>query len=123
MALKAAEQETKSCRTSITLDETVKTEAAAFFKDIGMDMSTGINVILKNMLRTGRFPVSLDVYRQPLLVSEMSAKELERRAQSAVKYRDLMPTAKEQLGYVLSYDTEAGKPVKIYKDGRRELCG
>ena len=111
-----------SCRTSITLDSSVKENACIFFEDLGMDMSTGINIILKNMLRSGKFPVSLDLYRVPERIADLSTEEKELRASNAVQNRDTLLSVKEQRGYVITFDVESGRPIRIYSDGRREIC-
>ena len=112
----------KSCRTSLTLDSVVKEKASAFFEDLGMDMSTGVNIILKNMIRTGKFPVSLDRYIPPERIADLSTEEKSERAMHAVLNRDVIPQVRDQRGYTLSFDPESGRPVRIYTDGRRELC-
>lgn len=112
----------KSCRTSLTLDSAVKEKASAFFEDLGMDMSTGVNIILKNMIRTGKFPVSLDLYSPPERIADLIAEEKAARAAHAVINRDTMPQVKDQRGYTMSFDPESGRPIRIYHDGRRELC-
>ena len=112
----------KSSRTSITLDSVVKEKAGAFFEDLGMDMSTGVNIILKNMIRTGQFPVSLDLYSPPKRIADLTPEEKAVRASQAVQNRDTTPQIREQRGYTVSFDSESGRPVRIYQDGRRELC-
>lgn len=112
----------KSIRTSITLDSVVKEKAGAFFEDLGMDMSTGVNIILKNMIRTGKFPVSLDLYSPPKRIADLTSEEKAARATQAVQNRDTTPQIREQRGYTVSFDSESGRPVRIYQDGRREMC-
>lgn len=112
----------KSSRTSITLDSVVKEKAGAFFEDLGMDMSTGVNIILKNMIRTGKFPVSLDLYSPPKRIADLTPEEKAVRASQAVQNRDTTPQIREQRGYTVSFDSESGRPVRIYQEGRRELC-
>lgn len=112
----------KSCRTSLTLDRAVKENAAAFFEELGMDMSTGVNIILKNMLRTGKFPAALELYCEPKRIADLSTEEKATRAVNAVQNRDTVPQVREQRGYTMSFDLESGCPVRIYSDGRRELC-
>ena len=108
---------TKSCRTSLTLESAVKEQAGAFFADLGMDMSTGVN-----MIRTGKFPVSLDRYTAPERIADLTAEEKAQRAAYAVAQRGAIPQAAAQQGYVMSFDPETGRPVRLYSDGRRESC-
>ena len=48
---------------TVRVDENVKKEAVAIFKDVGLDMSTAINVYLKQVIRSNGipFPLSADV--------------------------------------------------------------
>ncbi len=48
---------------TVRVDEKIKKEANNIFKEIGLDMSTAINVYLKQVIRSNGipFPVSADV--------------------------------------------------------------
>ncbi len=122
MAVSAPAANKAKSRTSITLDSVVKEKAGAFFEDLGMDMSTGVNIILKNMIRTGKFPVSLDLYSPPKRIADLTPEEKAVRAFQAVQNRDTTPQIREQRGYTVSFDSESGRPVRIYQNGRREVC-
>lgn len=45
--------------TGVSLDADVKTKAQELFADLGMDMSTAVNVFLKHALYENRFPFAL----------------------------------------------------------------
>lgn len=45
--------------TNITIDETTKKEAQALLAEFGMDLSTAVNVFLKQMVREGAFPFAI----------------------------------------------------------------
>ena len=48
---------------TVRVDENIKKEANSIFKEIGMDMSTAINVYLRQVIRSNGIPfnVSVDV--------------------------------------------------------------
>ena len=48
---------------TVRVDDKVKKESSDIFKEVGMDMSTAINVFLKQVIRSNGipFPVSADV--------------------------------------------------------------
>ena len=45
--------------TNVTIDEVTKKEAQALLADFGMDLSTAVNVFLKQMVYEGSFPFSI----------------------------------------------------------------
>lgn len=112
----------RSCRTSLTLEKDVKEQAAELLDKWGMDMSTCVNIILKEMVRTGRFPASLELYQKPVRIADMKSSDKADRAEFAVRARSYLPQVREQRGYVISFDPELKKPVKVYQDGRKEAC-
>ncbi len=48
---------------TVRVDDNIKKKASSVFKEVGMDMSTAINVFLKQVIRSNGipFPVSADV--------------------------------------------------------------
>ena len=45
--------------TNITIDEATKKQAQALLADFGMDLSTAVNIFLKQMVYEGSFPFSI----------------------------------------------------------------
>jgi DNA-damage-inducible protein J len=45
--------------TNVTIDEVTKKEAQALLADFGMDLSTAVNVFLKQMVYEGSFPFTI----------------------------------------------------------------
>ena len=45
--------------TNITIDEATKKKAQALLADFGMDLSTAVNIFLKQMVYEGSFPFSI----------------------------------------------------------------
>lgn len=62
---------------TVRVDDSVKRQAADIFKEVGMDMSTAINVYLKQVIRSNGipFPVSVDV---PNVVTIQAIQEAEK---------------------------------------------
>ena len=62
---------------TIRVDENIKKEAASIFKEVGMDMSTAINIYLKQVIRSNGipFPISADI---PNAVTLNAIKEAEK---------------------------------------------
>ena len=52
--------------TQIRIDSTIKEEATALFSELGMDMSSAVNIFLRQCILRGGlpFPVELDIYRK-----------------------------------------------------------
>ena len=45
--------------TNVTIDEVTKKKAQALLADFGMDLSTAVNIFLKQMVYEGSFPFSI----------------------------------------------------------------
>ncbi len=62
---------------TVRVDDKVKKEAATVFKNVGLDMSTAINVFLKQVIRSNGipFPISADI---PNKVTLHAIKETEK---------------------------------------------
>ena len=62
---------------TIRVEENVKKEANNIFKEVGMDMSTAINIYLKQVIRSNGipFPISADI---PNAVTLNAIKEAEK---------------------------------------------
>ena len=77
--------------TSITVrtDEDVKRQAAAIFADLGMDMTTGVNVLLRALVRERGFPFAVTLepdaeYRE--WIKQELQKSWERRSNPNAKW-------------------------------------
>ncbi len=51
--------------TNISLDEDLKKEAQALFAEFGLDLTTAITIFLKQSLREGRIPFSIQKVKEP----------------------------------------------------------
>lgn len=50
---------TETTNFSVRMDKQIKQESEALFKDLGMNLTTAINVFLRQAVRTGGFPFEL----------------------------------------------------------------
>lgn len=66
--------------TQIRIDETVKAQATSLFNDLGMDMSSAVNIFLRQCLLRGGLPFTVEVpnYSQKALEALAEAKRISR---------------------------------------------
>ena len=66
--------------TQIRIDETVKAQANSLFSDLGMDMSSAVNIFLRQCLLRGGLPFTVEVpnYSQKTLEALAEAKQISR---------------------------------------------
>ncbi|HGI2164764.1 TPA: type II toxin-antitoxin system RelB/DinJ family antitoxin [Streptococcus agalactiae] len=66
--------------TQIRIDETVKAQATSLFNDLGMDMSSAVNIFLRQCLLRGGLPFTVEVpnYSQKTLEALAEAKRISR---------------------------------------------
>ena len=66
--------------TQIRIDETVKAQATSLFNDLGMDMSSAVNIFLRQCLLHGGLPFMVEVpnYSQKTLEALAEAKRISR---------------------------------------------
>ncbi|WP_343092262.1 type II toxin-antitoxin system RelB/DinJ family antitoxin [Streptococcus sanguinis] len=66
--------------TQIRIDETVKAQANSLFSDLGMDMSSAVNIFLRQCLLRGGLPFTVEVpnYSQKTLEALTEAKQISR---------------------------------------------
>lgn len=71
---------------TVRVEESIKKEAGAIFKEVGMDMSTAINVYLKQVIRTNGipFPVSADTPNAVTLRAIKEAKKGKMKSFSSI---------------------------------------
>ncbi len=66
--------------TQIRIDETVKTQATLLFNDLGIDMSSAVNIFLRQCLLRGGLPFAVEDpnYSQKTLKAMAEAKRISR---------------------------------------------
>ena len=94
-------------RLSVRVDNTTKKQAEAVFAALGMNMSTGINIFLAQVVRSRAIPFAL----------ELSGDPVERRMREAVNAN--ISAAKSSGMPVALYDDLQNRPYLEYPDGRR----
>ena len=94
-------------RLSVRVDNTTKKQAEAVFAALGMNMSTGINIFLSQVVRSRAIPFSLELNSDPV----------ERRMREAVNAK--VSAAKSSGSPVALYDDLQNRPFLEYPDGRR----
>ena len=64
--------------TQIRIDSTVKEQAATLFADLGMDMSSAVNIFLRQCILRGGlpFPVEIPEYNQETLNAMAEARRI-----------------------------------------------
>ena len=83
--------------TQIRIDETVKAQASSLFNDLGMDMSSAVNIFLRQCLLRGGLPFTVELphYRQETLEAMAEAKRISR--DEAITSYDTMADLKKAL--------------------------
>ena len=66
--------------TQIRIDSTIKEEATALFSELGMDMSSAVNIFLRQCILRGGlpFPVELPQYNKETLEAMAEARKISR---------------------------------------------
>ena len=85
--------------TTINIDDTTKKEAQELFKDLGMNLTTAINVFLKQAIKEQKihFEIRNPRPRQELLAAIKEAEEMERTGNMGKGYS----SAKEMIEDIL----------------------
>ncbi|KJU96485.1 type II toxin-antitoxin system RelB/DinJ family antitoxin [Streptococcus gordonii] len=76
--------------TQIRIDETVKAQATSLFNDLGMDMSSAVNIFLRQCVLRGGIPFAVEVpnYNAKTLEAVTEAKRIS-RDNSVVSYDNM----------------------------------
>jgi DNA-damage-inducible protein J len=94
-------------RLSVRIDPNTKRQAEAVFKELGMNLSTGISVYLTRVARTRSIPFAL----------ELDDDTTQKRMRDAVGAK---VSAQAERGFPIAlYDSEQNRPFLEYADGRR----
>ena len=74
--------------TNISLDAETKAKAQAMLADLGLDLSTAVNIFLKQMLYEGGIPFSItrEIPNRITLEAMKEAQEMSRSPESYKKY-------------------------------------
>ena len=88
--------------TNISLDAETKAKAQVMLADLGMDLSTAVNIFLRQMLYEGGIPFSItrDVPNRTTLEAMKEAEEMLRSPEKYKKYDDVDSMMEDILGEV-----------------------
>ena len=88
--------------TNITIDADTKKKAQALLSDFGMDLSTAVNVFLKQMIYEGTFPFTItrEVPNAVTLAAMKEAEEMRHHPEKYKSYRDVDQMMEDILGEV-----------------------
>ena len=85
--------------TSISLDADVKAKAQELFADFGLDLSTAINIFLRQSIRENSipFPIQRDVPNADTIAAMKELEEMEKNRESYKRYDSFSDVLKEVL--------------------------
>ena len=88
--------------TNISLDAETKTKAQALLAELGMDLSTAVNIFLRQMLYEGGFPFSItrEVPNKTTLEAMKESQEMFRSPEKYKKYDNVDSMMEDILGEV-----------------------
>jgi len=83
--------------TNISIDADVKTKAQELFSDFGMDLSTAVNIFLRQAIRDNAIPFSIqrDVPNADTIAAMKEAEEFERHPERYKRYSSFREALKE----------------------------
>ena len=85
--------------TSISLDADVKAKAQELFADFGLDLSTAINIFLRQSIRENGipFPIQRDVPNADTIAAMKEAEEMAKNPESYKRYDSFSDALREVL--------------------------
>ena len=88
--------------TNISIDAEIKAKAQAMLTDLGMDLSTAVNIFLRQMLYEGGIPFSItrEVPNKVTLEAMKEAQEMLRSPEKYKKYDNVDSMMEDILGEV-----------------------
>ena len=88
--------------TNITIDEVTKKKAQALLADFGMDLSTAVNVFLKQMVYEGAFPFAItrDIPNEETVAAIDEIRELEKHPERCKGYKSVEEMMEDILGEI-----------------------
>ena len=88
--------------TNVTIDEVTKKKAQVLLADFGMDLSTAVNIFLKQMVYEGSFPFSITrkVPNAVTLAAMQETEEMRKHPEAYKGYSDVDEMMGEILGEI-----------------------
>ena len=88
--------------TNITIDEVTKKKAQVLLADFGMDLSTAVNIFLKQMVYEGSFPFSItrEVPNAVTLAAMKETEEMRKHPEAYKGYSNVDEMVEDILGEI-----------------------
>ncbi len=88
--------------TNVTIDEVTKKKAQVLLADFGMDLSTAVNIFLKQMVYEGSFPFAItrEVPNAVTLAAMKETEEMRKHPESYKSYSNVDKMVEDILGEV-----------------------
>lgn len=88
--------------TNVTIDEVTKKKAQVLLADFGMDLSTAVNIFLKQMVYEGAFPFSItrEVPNAVTLAAMQETEEMRKHPEAYKGYDDVDKMMGDILGEI-----------------------
>ena len=88
--------------TNITIDEVTKKEAQVLLADFGMDLSTAVNIFLKQMVYEGSFPFAItrEVPNAVTLAAMKETEEMRKHPEAYKGYGNVDEMVEDILGEI-----------------------
>ncbi len=88
--------------TNVTIDEVTKKKAQVLLADFGMDLSTAVNIFLKQMVYEGSFPFSItrEVPNAITLAAMQETEEMRKHPENYKGYSDVDEMMGDILGEI-----------------------
>ena len=88
--------------TNVTIDEVTKKKAQVLLADFGMDLSTAVNIFLKQMVYEGSFPFSItrEVPNAVTLAAMQETEEMRKHPEAYKGYDDVDKMMGDILGEI-----------------------
>ncbi len=102
--------------TTIRMDDSVREETTRIASELGLSFNAVINILARKFNAEKGFPFPVRLETEGKTVFDLDSEEFEAACKKAVAERDTAPIAE----YVLRFDEESGKPMKVFADGRVE---
>lgn len=86
--------------TSVSIDTDVKVKAQELFADLGLDLSTAINIFLKQCIRENRIPFSIqrEVPNVDTIAAMKEAEEMQKHPEKYKRYSSFSELLREMEG-------------------------
>ena len=102
---------------TIRLDDGVREETTRIASQMGLSFNAVMNIMGRKFNEVKGFPFPVRLETAEKTIFDLSSDDFEQACRNAVAERDdTVPVT----DYITRFDTETGKVVKVYADGRKE---